>query len=104
MAGLYKVSVDTLVTDLRTGDGRQLYRHAEAAAVARVTGTLFNLPEAIKNAERELEGRKAQMEKMKTAAEDYNDKAREIPQTIGTSYADHLARQKAAVQQQLGGK
>lgn len=99
LSSLYEEAVNDLISDRRSGDTHQQFKHAEAAAVARVLGSLYNLPAAIKAAADEIEQRKAVMEKMKAAGDQkmpgFINAQRAASEAGMPSYQQFLENQKA---------
>jgi hypothetical protein len=69
LAAFYKEAADFVLTTKRTGDRQQEIEFAERAAEARVFNLLYNLPAAIKAAEKQIEVANAMRDKYKNAQE-----------------------------------
>ena len=69
LAVFYKEAADFVLTTKRTGERQQEIEFAERAAEARVFNLLYNLPAAIKAAEKQIEVAKEMRDRYKNAQE-----------------------------------
>lgn len=69
LAAFYKEAADFVLTTKRTGERQQEIEFAERAAEARVFNLLYNLPAAIKAAEKQIEVAKEMRDRYKNAQE-----------------------------------